>query len=82
MKKADIVEAEPGVYSVLTGGKSFEARVEERRWFSAVKGFRSRSKIGGDGSDRTVDRVRTGARCSRLLCRGKSYAYSFLSETR
>ena len=28
MKKTDIVETEPGVYSVLTSGKSFEARVE------------------------------------------------------
>jgi biotin carboxyl carrier protein len=28
VKKADIVEAEPGVYSVLAGGKSFEARVD------------------------------------------------------
>ena len=25
---ADVVEAEPGVYSVLAGGKSFEARLE------------------------------------------------------
>jgi biotin carboxyl carrier protein len=28
VKKADIVETEPGVYSVLAGGVSFEARVE------------------------------------------------------
>jgi biotin carboxyl carrier protein len=28
VKKADIVEIEPGVYSVLAGGKSFEARIE------------------------------------------------------
>ncbi len=28
MNKADIVQTEPGVYSVLADGKSFEARVE------------------------------------------------------
>jgi biotin carboxyl carrier protein len=28
VKRADIVETEPGVYSVLSGGKSFEARLE------------------------------------------------------
>ena len=30
MKKADIVEIQPGVYSVIAEGKSFEARVEGR----------------------------------------------------
>ena len=38
MKKTDIVETEPGVYSVLTDGKSFEARVEG--WEVIIGGLR------------------------------------------
>jgi acetyl/propionyl-CoA carboxylase alpha subunit len=39
VKRADIVETEPGVYSVLADGRSFEARVEGAEVVIGGQGF-------------------------------------------
>ena len=82
MKKADIVEAEPGVYSVLAGGKSFEARVEggevviggQRFPFEIEDRRRWKRSDRGSGTH--------GGAVLAAVMPGKIVRISFLSETR